>query len=121
MADTLFDKIIRREIPADIVYEDDESLAFKDINPQAPVHLLIIPKRQIATINDVEIDDRELMGHLFYVAKKLAAEQGFAEEGYRVVMNCNESAGQTVFHLHLHLLAGKPLGWPPYTDRAKQV
>ena len=121
MADTLFDKIIRREIPADIVYEDDESLAFKDINPQAPVHLLIIPKRRIATINDVEADDRQLMGHLFYVAKKLAAEQGFAEEGYRVVMNCNESAGQTVFHLHLHLLAGKPLGWPPYTDRAKQV
>lgn len=121
MAETLFDKIIRREIPADIVFEDDLSLAFRDINPQAPVHLLIIPKKQIATINDVEEDDRLVVGHLFYVARKLAAEMGFAEDGYRVVMNCNESAGQTVFHIHLHLLAGKPLGWPPYTDRAKKV
>ncbi|MDX1801700.1 MAG: histidine triad nucleotide-binding protein [Marinobacter sp.] len=121
MPDTLFTKIINREIPADIVYEDDRSLAFKDINPQAPVHLLIIPKKAIATINDLEEDDRELVGHLFLVAKKLAGDMGFDEDGYRVVMNCNEQAGQTVFHIHLHLLAGKPLGWPPYTDRLKQA
>ncbi|MCP5161275.1 MAG: histidine triad nucleotide-binding protein [Hahellaceae bacterium] len=119
MAGTLFTKIINREIPADIVYEDELSLAFRDINPQAPVHLLIIPKQEIPTINDIELNDRELVGHLFLVAKKLATEMGFAEDGYRVVMNCNESAGQTVFHIHLHLLAGKTLGWPPYTDRAK--
>lgn len=121
MAETLFDKVIRREIPADVVFEDDLCLAFKDINPQAPVHLLIIPKKQIPTINDIEEDDRLVVGHLFLVAKQLAAEMGFAEDGYRVVMNCNESAGQTVFHLHLHLLAGKPLGWPPYTDQAKKA
>lgn len=120
MAETIFDKIINREIPADIVYEDDMSLAFRDINPQAPVHLLIIPKKQIATINDIESDDREIVGHLFVVASKLAKDMGFAEDGYRVVMNCNEQAGQTVFHIHLHLLAGKPLGWPPYTDKMKQ-
>lgn len=121
MAETLFDKIIRREIPADIVFEDDRCLAFKDINPQAPVHLLLIPKKQIPTINDLEPEDGPLVGHLFVVAKQLAAEQGFAEEGYRVVMNCNASAGQSVYHIHLHLLAGKPLGWPPYTDQPKQV
>ena len=120
MAETIFDKIINREIPADIVYEDDISLAFRDINPQAPVHLLIIPKKQIATINDIESGDRELVGHLFVVANKLAKDMGFADDGYRVVMNCNEQAGQTVFHIPLHLLAGKPLGWPPYTDKMKQ-
>ncbi len=121
MAGTLFTRIIQREIPADIVYEDDLCLAFRDINPQAPVHLLIIPKQEIPTINDIAVDDRTLVGHLFLVAGKLAREMGFADEGYRVVMNCNENAGQTVFHIHLHLLAGKPLGWPPYTDRAKVV
>lgn len=121
MAETLFDKIIRREIPADIVFEDDQCLAFNDINPQAPVHVLIIPKKPIATINDIEENDEALVGHLFVVAKKLAAEKGFAEDGYRVVMNCNESAGQTVFHIHLHLLAGKRMGWPPYSDTAKKA
>lgn len=121
MSETLFSKIINREIPADIVYEDEHSLAFRDINPQAPVHLLIIPKKAIATINDLEPEDRELVGHLFIVAKKLAREMGFDEDGYRVVMNCNEQAGQTVFHIHLHLLAGKPLGWPPYTDHLKKA
>ncbi|HLV78600.1 MAG TPA: histidine triad nucleotide-binding protein [Marinobacter sp.] len=120
MSETIFTKIINREIPADIVYEDDISLAFKDINPQAPVHLLIIPKKPIATINDIGEADRELVGHLYWVAARLAAEQGFSEDGYRVVMNCGENAGQTVFHIHLHLLAGKPLGWPPYTDKMKQ-
>lgn len=117
--DTLFTKIINREIPAEIVYEDKFSLAFKDINPQAPYHVLIIPKKPIATINDIELDDREVVGHLYYVAKQLASENGFSDDGYRVVMNCNEHAGQTVFHIHLHMLAGKVLGWPPYTDKAK--
>lgn len=121
MAETLFSKIINREIPADIVYEDDQSLAFKDINPQAPVHFLVIPKKQIATINDIEPGDRELVGHLYLVAARVAREMGVADEGYRTVMNCNEHGGQSVYHIHLHVLAGKPLGWPPYTDRPKQV
>lgn len=120
MAETIFSKIINREIPADIVYEDDFSLAFRDINPQAPVHLLIIPKKEIATINDIQQEDRELVGHLYWVAAQLAKDMEFAEDGYRVVMNCGENSGQTVFHIHLHLLAGKPLGWPPYTDRMKK-
>lgn len=119
---TIFDKIINREIDADIVYEDDIALAFKDINPQAPVHLLIIPKKPIATINDIEEDDRELVGHLFVVASKLATQHGFAKDGYRVVMNCNEDGGQSVYHIHLHLLAGQTLGWPPYANhQPKQV
>lgn len=119
---TIFDKIISREIDAEIVYEDDIALAFKDINPQAPVHLLIIPKQRIATINDIEEDDRELVGHLFVVARKLATQHGFAKDGYRVVMNCNEDGGQSVYHIHLHLLAGQTLGWPPYANhKPKQV
>lgn len=119
MSETIFTKIINREIPAEIVYEDDISVAFKDIQAQAPVHLLIIPKKPIATINDMEAEDRELFGHLFYVAKQLAAELDLADDGYRVVMNCNEYGGQSVYHVHLHMLAGKPLGWPPYTDKLK--
>jgi histidine triad (HIT) family protein len=117
--ETLFTKIINREIPADIVYEDELSLVFKDINPQAPFHVLIIPKKPIPTINDILLEDRQVVGHLYYVAKQLAAEFGFSEDGYRVVMNCNEHAGQTVFHIHLHMLAGKVLGWPPYTESKK--
>ena len=119
MSETIFTKIINREIPADIIYEDDISLAFNDIQAQAPVHCLIIPKKPIATINDMAEEDKPLLGHLFWVAKKIAAEKGFAEEGYRVVMNCNEYGGQSVYHIHLHLLAGKPLGWPPYTEKLK--
>jgi len=119
MSETIFTKIINREIPADIIYEDELCLAFNDIQPQAPVHFLIIPKKPIATINDMAEEDKPLLGHLFWTAKKLAAEQGFAEDGYRVVMNCNEYGGQSVYHIHLHLLAGKPLGWPPYTDKLK--
>ena len=119
MSDTIFTKIINKEIPADIVYEDEISLAFKDITPQAPIHFLIIPKKPIATINDMSEADKPLLGHLFFVAKKLAAEQGFAEDGYRVVMNCNEYGGESVYHIHLHVLGGKPLGWPPYTDKLK--
>ncbi len=119
MSETLFTKIINREIPADIIYEDDLSLAFKDINPQAPVHFLVIPKQAIATINDISESEREIVGHLYLVAAKLAKSMGFADDGYRTVMNCNEHGGQTVFHLHLHVLAGKPMGWPPYTDKLK--
>jgi histidine triad (HIT) family protein len=120
MADTIFTKIINKEIPADILYEDELALAFKDINPQAPLHFLVIPKKAIATINDIALEDREVVGHLSYVAAKVAAEHGFAEQGFRTVMNCNEFGGQTVYHIHLHVLAGKPLGWPPYTDNMKQ-
>jgi histidine triad (HIT) family protein len=119
VSETLFEKIIKREIPADIVYEDDISLAFRDIAPQAPVHLLIIPKKPIRTINDMSDEDAPLFGHLFVVARKLAVQMGVAEDGYRVVMNCNQHGGQSVYHVHLHLLAGKPMGWPPYADRLK--
>lgn len=113
MPDTLFGKIIRREIPADIVYEDDEVLAFRDINPQAPVHVLFIPKKPIATINDAEESDAALIGKLVLRAAAWAKQQGFAQDGYRCVINCNEHGGQTVFHLHLHLLGGRQLHWPP--------
>ncbi|XOV80728.1 MAG: histidine triad nucleotide-binding protein [Aestuariibacter sp.] len=119
MADTIFTKIINREIPAEIIYEDDKALAFKDINPQAPIHFLVIPKKPIATVNDIQEKDRELVGHLYIVVQKIAKEFGFAEDGYRTVMNCNEFGGQTVYHIHLHVLAGKPLGWPPYQERLK--
>ncbi len=119
---TIFDKIINREINADIVYEDDISLAFRDVNPQAPVHVLIIPKKPIATINDITEDDREVVGHLHLVAAKLAQQFGFAEDGYRVVMNCNQDGGQSVYHIHLHLLAGITMGWPPFANnKPKQV
>jgi len=113
MADTLFGKIIRREIPADIVYEDDDVLAFRDINPQAPVHVLFIPKRAIATLNDATDRDAELIGKLVLAASAWAKKQGLADNGYRLVMNCNAHGGQTVFHIHVHLLAGRQMTWPP--------
>jgi histidine triad (HIT) family protein len=113
MADTLFGKIIRREIPADIVYEDDDVLAFRDINPQAPVHVLFIPKRAIATLNDATDGDAELIGKLVLAAAAWAKKQGLADNGYRLVMNCNTHGGQTVFHIHVHLLAGRQMTWPP--------
>lgn len=116
---TIFDKIINREIPADIIYEDEHVLAFKDINPQAPIHFLVIPKRQIATANDINEDNAELVGRLYVAAAKIAKEQNFDEQGYRCVMNCNEHGGQTVYHIHLHVLAGKALGWPPYQETLK--
>ncbi len=108
----LFCKIIDREIPGDIVYEDDEVLAFNDINPQAPSHILIIPKQHIATLNDLEEGDLALVGRLQYTAARLAKERGFAEEGYRVVMNCNDQGGQTVYHIHMHLMGGRRFTWP---------
>jgi histidine triad (HIT) family protein len=112
MTENLFQKIIDKQIPAKIVYEDDYSLAFHDINPQAPVHVLIIPKKVIRTHADVTEADKELLGHLHIVAMKLAGQLGLAD-GYRLVINCNESAGQTVPHLHLHLLGGRDFTWPP--------
>ncbi len=108
----LFCKIINREIPADIVYEDDHVLAFNDISPTAPTHQLIIPKKHIATLNDIEQDDLALIGRLQFTAAQLAKQQGFAEDGYRVVMNCNERGGQTVYHIHMHLLGGRDFTWP---------
>lgn len=113
MADTLFTKIIKKEIPAAIVYEDDYVTAFKDINPQAPLHILIVPNKEIPTLNDLDESDALLMGIIVLTAKKIAAENGFSERGYRLVFNCNEEAGQTVFHIHCHLLAGRPMNWPP--------
>ena len=110
---TIFSKIIQKEIPAKIVYEDADVLAFEDISPQAPVHILIIPKKEIPTLNHLQEEDAALMGKLFLAAQKIAKEQGFAEKGYRTVFNCNEDGGQTVDHIHLHLLAGRSLTWPP--------
>jgi histidine triad (HIT) family protein len=111
--DCLFCKIGAGEIPADVIHETDAVLAFRDINPQAPTHALIIPKRHIASINELQGDDADIVGKLFLAAKDIAREEGFAEPGYRVVMNCNAAAGQTVFHIHLHLLGGRDLHWPP--------
>lgn len=113
MSDDLFLKIIDREIPADIVYEDDEMLAFRDINPQAPTHILVIPKRRISTLNDLESGDAELVGRLVLTAKRIAAEDGLSDDGYRLVFNCNENGGQSVYHIHLHLLGGRKMTWPP--------
>jgi histidine triad (HIT) family protein len=113
MADTLFAKILRREIPADIVYEDETVLAFRDIHPQAPVHVLFIPKTPVATLNDLTEADALGVGKLVLAATTYAKSIGLAENGYRLVMNCNRDGGQTVYHLHLHLLAGRPMQWPP--------
>jgi histidine triad (HIT) family protein len=109
----LFSKIIRREIPADIVFEDDHVLAFRDINPQAPVHVLFIPKIPIATLNDLTVEHTDLVGRLLLSAAAYAKREGFAEAGYRTVFNCNQDGGQSVYHIHLHLLAGRRLAWPP--------
>jgi histidine triad (HIT) family protein len=114
MSETIFSKIIKREIPADIVYEDDDVLAFRDVNPQAPTHILIIPKKPVPTVNDLEEADAALVGKMIMAAKKLAIKSGFAEEGYRLVFNCNTGGGQTVYHLHLHLLGGRSFKWPPW-------
>jgi histidine triad (HIT) family protein len=111
--DTIFGKIARGEIPADIVYEDDQVVAFRDLHPQAPTHVLVIPRKPIPTLNDAADTDAELIGRLFLAAAKIAAQLGLAEDGYRTVVNCNEHGGQTVFHLHVHLLGGRPLQWPP--------
>ncbi|MEL7053940.1 MAG: histidine triad nucleotide-binding protein [Cyanobacteria bacterium J06588_5] len=110
--DTLFSKIIRREIPADIVYEDDLCLAFKDITPQAPTHILVIPKKPIPKLSEAQEEDKTLLGHMLLMVSAIAKEQNL-DNGYRVVINTGEEGGQTVFHLHMHLLGGRNLGWPP--------
>ncbi|WNN91906.1 histidine triad nucleotide-binding protein [Gloeocapsopsis dulcis] len=112
MTETIFSKIIRREIPADIVYEDDLALAFKDVNPQAPIHILVIPKEPIAKLADAESKDHALMGHLLLTAKRVAQQAGL-ENGYRVVINTGPDGGQSVYHLHLHILGGRHMNWPP--------
>lgn len=113
MSNDLFLKIIHREIPADIVFENDEVLAFRDIDPQAPVHILIIPKRRIPTINDLEDGDAELMGQMLLAARDVAQAENLHDDGYRLVFNCNRHGCQSVFHIHLHLLGGRQMSWPP--------
>ena len=113
MTDTIFARIVRREIPADIVYEDEDVLAFRDLNPQAPVHVLFIPKRAIATLDDAVPGDAELLGKLLVAAASFARAQGLEKNGYRTVINTNAHGGQTVFHIHVHLLAGRQMNWPP--------
>jgi len=113
MSDCLFCKIVNGDIPAAKIYEDEHVIGFQDINPQAPHHVLFIPKRHISTINDLQAGDAELIGKLYLAAKQYATELGVAEDGYRVVMNCNALSGQTVFHIHLHMLAGRAMHWPP--------
>ncbi len=112
-ADCLFCKIVSKEIPSDIVYEDDQLIAIKDIDPAAPVHLLLMPKIHIDSLNHISSEQLELMGRLQVLAAQLARESGIAEQGYRLVNNCGEWGGQAIFHLHYHLLGGKELGWPP--------
>lgn len=107
---SIFSKIIAGEIPADVVYTDDHITAFKDINPQAPVHILIVPNKEIPTVDDIEESDVDVVGRLFLAAKQIAREQGIAENGYRLIINCREHGGQEVYHLHMHLLGGKRLG-----------
>ena len=107
---TLFTKIINGEIPADIVYRDEQVTAFRDIAPQAPVHILIVPTKEIPTTNDIQPEDEQLIGHMFTVARRIAEQEGVAQDGYRLLVNCNKHAGQEIFHLHMHLFGGKPLG-----------
>jgi len=111
--DCLFCRIVDGGLPADIVYQNETLVAFRDINAKAPTHILLIPRRHIATMNDLQNGDESLAGELFVTAARIAADEGLADDGYRVVMNCNEAAGQSVFHIHLHLLGGRQMGWPP--------
>ena len=113
MESCLFCKIVKRELSAKIVYEDDDSVAFEDINPKAPIHILIVPRRHLATLLDASQSDDRLLGHLLLVANNVARQKGIAERGFRLVLNCNSEGGQVVFHLHLHLLGGQRLSWRP--------
>lgn len=113
MSDCIFCRIVAGEIPADVVYQDDVCLAFSDINPGAPTHILIIPKEHIATLNDLTPEHESTVGHILLVAKKIAGQRGVDASGYRVVANCNSDGGQAVFHIHFHLLGGRKLSWPP--------
>ena len=110
MEETIFSKIIRREIPSDIVYQDDLVTAFRDINPQAPTHVLIVPNKHIPTVNDVSEEDEPVLGRMLTAAAKIAKEEGIAEDGYRLMINCNRHGNQEVFHIHMHLVGGRPLG-----------
>ncbi|MFW6191406.1 MAG: histidine triad nucleotide-binding protein [Thiohalospira sp.] len=113
MTDCLFCRIAAGELPADIVYQEDDVVAFRDLHPQAPHHILVIPRRHVATVNDFAAGDAELVGRLVLTARDIAGQLGLAEDGYRLNLNTNEKAGQTVFHVHLHLLGGREFGWPP--------
>jgi histidine triad (HIT) family protein len=113
VADCLFCRIVAGQIPAAIVHQDDHLVAFSDINPQAPMHVLIVPRRHVASLNDLAPDDDALVGEMVRLAATLARERGYGEGGYRTVFNCNADAGQTVFHIHLHVVAGRRFGWPP--------
>jgi histidine triad (HIT) family protein len=113
MSDCIFCKIIEKKLPAKIMYEDEQALGFEDVNPQAPVHILVIPKRHVSTILDTGKEDSALMSHLIEICKNIARDKGIAERGFRIVTNCNPESGQTVYHLHLHLLGGRQMHWPP--------
>lgn len=113
MTDCLFCKFVAGEIKPDVVYEDDTVLGFRDVNPKAPVHVLVIPKRHLATLNDLKVEDEPLVGRLYLAAQEVARQEGIDASGYRTVINCNADAGQSVFHIHLHLLGGRSMGWPP--------
>jgi histidine triad (HIT) family protein len=113
MSDCIFCKIAAGEIPAEVIFENEDVLVFRDLNPQAPVHVLVIPKRHISTLNDLQPEDAGLIGRMHLAAKTVAEAEGIAEAGYRTVFNCNAGAGQTVFHIHLHMLGGRPMSWPP--------
>ncbi|MGB0663885.1 MAG: histidine triad nucleotide-binding protein [Pontibacterium sp.] len=119
--DCLFCKIVAGDIPATKVFEDDDVVAFNDISPAAPHHYLVIPKKHISTLNDLTPEDDAITGKMLRTAAQIAQDKGFAEAGYRTVFNCNQDGGQTVYHIHLHVLAGQTLGWPPFTDKAKPV
>lgn len=109
----IFCRIVNKEISAKVVYEDDRVFAFHDINPQAPYHILVIPKKHLSTLLEISEEDKDLIGHIYMTINKIAQDLGFAERGFRVVVNCKEEAGQTVFHVHFHVLAGRPMDWPP--------
>jgi histidine triad (HIT) family protein len=111
--DTIFCKILRDEIPSDRVWEDEHCIGFRDINPAAPVHILVIPRKCMTGISSATEDDRVLLGHLLYAASRIAAQEGIAEDGYRIVINCNKDGGQVVYHLHIHILGGRQMSWPP--------
>ena len=113
MTDCQFCQIIAKQRKASIIYEDPRVVAFRDINPQAPIHILIVPTKHISSLNEIEPDDHELLGYLLDVARSIAKREGIDEEGYRLVLNCQQKAGQSIFHLHLHLLGGRRMGWPP--------
>ena len=113
MSDCLFCKMVAGEIQPDVVFEDDDVLAFRDVNPQAPLHVLVIPKAHIKTTNDLNAENVGLVGKMLLAARQIAMDEGVADAGYRMVMNCNADAGQSVYHIHLHVLAGRPMHWPP--------